>query len=164
MTAFAVELLKPVKARLQSKQGLNRWTASDKIASNKIGLEFLPTEIIDQVVSLLPAPSAYSLRLVSSRLASKIPLNQRFFREQLIGGNIVPHVWDLDAQACRNMQWRTPEGEDVTEYWDWRRLAHDLSDVKGIVERDPNEDGKAIPMGFWNRCRLWLTVVETEFW
>lgn len=159
LTTFALELLKPAQNQLRLQQDLTRETAS-----NRINLESLPTEIVDQIVSLLPAPSAYSLRLVSSRLASKIPLNQQFFRQQLLGGNIVPFIWDLDAQACRNMQRRTPEGEDADEYWDWRQLAHDLSDVKGIVERGPDVNDNPIPSGLWNRCRLWLTVVETDLW
>lgn len=114
-------------------------------------------------MSFLPAASTFSARLVSSTLASKIPLNQRFFRKRLVEGNPVPSIWDLDAQACHNMQRRTPVGKDQDEYWDWRRLAHDLGDAKGILERDP-DDEDLIPRGFWNRCRLWLAVIEAELW
>jgi hypothetical protein len=124
----------------------------------------LPPEVTDQIVALLPAPSAFALRLASSRLASKIPLDQRFFREQLLAGNIVPYIRDLDAQACGNVQQRTPKGKDADEYWDWRQLARDLSDAKGVVDRDPDDDEDPIPRGVWNRCRLWLTVLETELW
>jgi hypothetical protein len=159
LTTFALGLLKPAAHQLQSTKSMIRATSGTRGK-----LESLPTEIIDQIVSSLPAPSALCARLVSSTLASKIPLNQRFFRERLIEGNLIPYIWDLDQQACRNTQRYVPKDEDADEYWDWRQLARDLGNVKGIVERDPDDEDDLIPRGFWNRCRLWLTVIEAELW
>ncbi|KAF2628843.1 hypothetical protein BU25DRAFT_420777 [Macroventuria anomochaeta] len=157
LTAFVLEVLKPAQPREEAPLLLSK--TSNRRTS---GLDSLPTEIIDQVVALLPTASALSLRLVSSTFATRIQLTQRFFREQLLGGNLVPYLWDLDVKACRDMQQGVPEGEDPDWYWDWRQLTRYLNDVASIVEHDPDSSG--IPRGFWNRCRLWLTVVEAEVW
>jgi hypothetical protein len=54
--------------------------------------------------------------------------------------------------------------ENLDEHWDWRQLSRDLGNAKGILERDPDNEENPIPRGLWNRCRLWLTVIETEVW
>jgi hypothetical protein len=104
LTRYALELLKSSKCCSTPTVRLH----GDK-KSSKFGLEALPTEILDRVVLFLPVTSAFSLRLASSKLACQIPLNQRFFRKQLVRGQLVPHIWDLDAQACRNIQQCAPE-------------------------------------------------------
>jgi hypothetical protein len=115
-------------------------------------------------VLFFPAASAFSLRPASSRLACQIPLNHHFFREQLVRGQLVPHIWNLDAQACRNIQRFMPECENPDEYWDRRQLGCDLRNAEDIVERGPDDPGDTIRVGLWIRCRLWLTVIETEVW
>jgi len=159
LTRYALELLKHSKTR--SRPPVVHY---NETKSTKFGLEALPTETLDRVVLFLSATSGFSLRLASSKLACQIPLNQRFFREQLIRDQLVPHIWDLDAQACRNIQRCAPECENPDEYWDWRQLSRDLGNAKDILERDPDDEKDPIRRGLWNRCRLWLTVIETEVW
>lgn len=51
---------------------------------------------IEIIVSLLPATAALSLRRCSQSLASRISLDQRFWRNALIAGDLIPWLWDLD--------------------------------------------------------------------
>lgn len=158
LTSFVLGLLQPVG---QPKEEKALFLGKECPAVGN-GLISLPTEILDRIVTFLPLSSIFALRCVSSYFPTRISLNQHFFREHVLNGQLVPYLWDLDIQAFRDMQRSIPVGADPNEYWDWRRLGRYLKDVAGIVEHDP--DRSDIPRAFWNRCRLWLTVIETEFW
>lgn len=52
---------------------------------------------------------------------------------------LVPFLWDLDVEACRNIQQRVPEGEDPDSYWDWQKLTRCIVGTASIVEYDPDQ-------------------------
>ncbi|KAF2186065.1 hypothetical protein K469DRAFT_631451 [Zopfia rhizophila CBS 207.26] len=120
------------------------------------GLEALPTELLQRITDFLPTPCILALRSCSKSLATRIPLTQQFFRKELLKGSLVPLAWDLDGTACREKQRKGAEGPE--DYWDWKALARILADHGTIVAKDISVT--SIPLGFWNRCRIWTIVEE----
>ncbi|KAF1967758.1 hypothetical protein BU23DRAFT_602658 [Bimuria novae-zelandiae CBS 107.79] len=123
-------------------------------------LECLPLEIIQDIAAFLPSASVLHLRSCSRTLRERLPLNQRFFRNGLFTGDLIPHIFDLNPDLRRMMQHRVPDGEDPNEYWDWRAIARKLVNHKAIAISDPRDTG--LPHGFWNRCRVWTLVEEAQ--
>lgn len=119
----------------------------------KHGLEALPIELLDHISSYLPARSLVSLRRSSQTLAFKIPFDEKFWRHHLCNGSLLPHVWDLEEETFKQLLQSTPDDRR----WDWReisqrlRIHHNLSN-KGKSNMD------TLPVGFWNRCRIWSTI------
>ncbi|KAF2088980.1 hypothetical protein K490DRAFT_10975, partial [Saccharata proteae CBS 121410] len=116
-------------------------------------LDGLPFDILTQIVSYLPIKSVLFLRRCNQSLASRINLDQCFWRNRLISGNLVDFLWDLDEAECRQ--------KDLSGTgWDWRGLARDLRAQRfpeAALRRNTNiEDA---PLGLLNRCRI-VRVVE----
>ena len=140
-------------------------------------LESLPIDIISIITSFLPTSTVLRLHRTSKILSSKTLLTQFFFRDRLISGCLVPHLWDLDPQACHDKD--TKGGP-----WDWRSLAEKLSRPDRILqaalgkslagrERDEfatgfEEESRGVtefgdaPIGFRNRCRMVRIVRDVE--
>ena len=139
-------------------------------------LESLPNEIIKQIVSFLPVAATLTLRRCSKSLASKISLDQMFWRDGLIAGDLVPWLWDLDVKEFH--------ARDRSGRWDWKQLAQTLRQAK-IFEsalRESAAGGEAsgpekmiidnvhdsdvcmkdAPLGLQNRCRLARLVKDIE--
>ena len=143
---------------------------------SKSTLESLPNEIIQQIVSFLPIAATLSLRCCSKPLASKVPLDQAFWRDRLIAGDLVSWLWDLDANECH--------AKDRSGSWDWKQLAQTLRQAKvfesalkeSVAGGDANGPERTIidnvhendvrmmdaPLGLQNRCRLARLVKEIE--
>ena len=117
------------------------------------GLEALPIELLDQVMSQLSARSTLSLRRSSRTLASKIPLDERFWRRYLCNGSLLPHVWDLDEKLFKTLLGTTPHG--LT--WDWRNFTEQLR-VNNVLKITSQSNAESLPVGFWNRCRIWHII------
>lgn len=128
-------------------------------------IETLPKEITDQIVNYLPMSAIYSLRLASVNLAYQVPLDQRLFRERLLSGALLPHMWDLDRVSCVPPQRQSENGTVQTEQdecWEWKGLARMVADVPALVSKSPEES--RLPLGLWNRLRIWQSVVDAERW
>ena len=138
-------------------------------------LESLPNEIIKQIVSFLPVTVTLTLRCCSKSLATKVSLDQMFWRDELIAGDLVPWLWDLDVKECH--------AKDRSGSWDWKQLAQTLrqakvfeSALKESVAGDPTRPERIItknvhdtdvcmrdaPLGLQNRCRLARLVKDIE--
>ena len=139
-------------------------------------LESLPNEIIKQIVSFLPVTATLILRCCSKSLASKVSLDQIFWRDELIAGDLVPWLWDLDVKECH--------AQDRNGSWDWKQLAQTLRQAKifesalkeSAAGRDANGSLRRImddvhdsdvcmkdaPLGLQNRCRLARLVEDIE--
>ena len=60
--------------------------------------ERLPSEIIKDIVSFLPAIPALRLRRCSSMLYARISLDRVFWLDHLVSGDLVDYLRDLDAE------------------------------------------------------------------
>lgn len=96
-------------------------------------LESLPNEIIKQIVSFLPVTTTLTMKYCSKCLASKVSLDQMFWRNGLIAGDLVPWLWDLDVKECHV--------KDRSGSWDWKQLAQTLPPSKDFRERAEREPG-----------------------
>ena len=136
--------------------------------------EALPTEIINTIVSFLPAIPALRLRRCSRTFYVKMCLDQRFWLDNLVCGDLVDYLWDLDAKQIYR---KHKEG-----YWDWKELAQLLfraeliesalaKSLRGEVDEWTTAFEKAsmhktkfreAPGGLQNRCRIMKVVRDIE--
>ena len=134
----------------------------------------MPSEIINHVVSLLPAIPALRLRRCSSTLYAKISLDQKFWLYHLVYGDLVDYLWDLDAEEFYQ---KHKQG-----CWDWKQLAQVFShaefiesalakSLRGEVDMWTSAFEKAnmhrtelrdAPIGLQNRCRMMNIVRDIE--
>ena len=147
------------------------------VHKSTVTLESLPNEIVKQIISFLPVTATLTLRCCSKLLASKVSLDQMFWRDGLIVGDLVSWLWDLDIKECH--------AKDRSGNWDWKQLAQTLRKAK-IFESALKEsvaggnDAKRAermiidnvhdtdvcmrdaPLGLQNRCRLAKLVKHIE--
>jgi hypothetical protein len=122
------------------------------------GIERLPTELLDEVCSYLPARTVIRLHRLSSLLALKVPLDNAFWRDGLRGGSLHPHIWDLDTKRIEMLRQESNITFSATG-WDWRSVAKLLAMKQfPVTGRDSRLDD--MPHGFWNRCRIWSIIEE----
>jgi len=138
-------------------------------------LQSLPIEIIASILPFLPTPATLRLRRCSKTLASKISINQTFWRNQLLFGDLIDYLWDLDPQMCHK--------KDKQGSWDWKTLAQILlqpkilqsalalslhetenDEITTIFEKMSLEETefKDAPIGLQNRCRIVRIVKDIE--
>ena len=65
--------------------------------SPKAALDTLPVELLDRITSYLPCPTILHLHQTNRALSARIALGPSFWRDQLISGNFLSFIWDLDA-------------------------------------------------------------------
>ena len=66
--------------------------------------EALPVEIMNNIISFLPAIPALRLRRCSSTLYAKISFDQKFWFDHLVSGDLVHYLWDLNAEKLYEKQ------------------------------------------------------------
>lgn len=136
--------------------------------------EALPSEIINYIVSLLPATPALRLRRCSRTFYAKISLDQKFWLDHLVSGDLVDYLWDLDAEQVHQ--------KHKMGSWNWKQLAQvflhaELSEsalaqsLRGEVDEWTTAFERAsmhktnfrdAPMGLQNRCRIMKVVKDIE--
>ena len=184
LTSYILSRLEPVdtahdeRSTYRSKIGI---TFSHNI-SGLSSLEKLLTEIISQIVSNLQTISALRLHRCSKTLAGHIPLNQSFWREQLVTGDLVEYLWDLEPKECHLKDSR--DADRIDRSWDWKSLAKMLVSAQVLEETLAQliEGGPAelhshhtslspadsditmpdAPIGLKNRCRLIRIIRDIE--
>lgn len=135
-------------------------------------LESLPTEIIAKITSFLSALAVLRVRRCSKTLAFKISINQSFWRDHLIHGDLVDYLWDLDSTACYK--------KDKEGNWNWMALVQALLQPKILksalgasLKSDEvmtffeqmslkETDFADAPIGLQNRCRIVRIVRDIE--
>ncbi|RDL40774.1 uncharacterized protein BP5553_00753 [Venustampulla echinocandica] len=95
----------------RSDQGIKRST-----------LQMFPMELLNRITSNLPCSSILRLHRTSRIMSNRLPVTQSFWRDQLLSGNLVPFLWDLDATKCRELQRSLRRGLGL----DWRTLVRNL--------------------------------------
>lgn len=142
-------------------------------------LETLPSEVLDQITAYLPATASIRLHRCSKTLASRIALDQNFWRHKLLFGYLVGYLWDLNIRFYYQLVRQSGQGLATPEDWDWKRLAKNLmrerlmrSDVaylgslpsgqsgSQIVDIDEEVDMIRGPLGMLNRQRIWRMIQE----
>jgi hypothetical protein len=143
---------------LSSARAEEETVTSLRITREPKGIERLPTELHDEILKYLPAQSTIALHQTSKALAIKIPLDNKFWRDSLRNGRLHPHLWGLDTQHIEQIR-QTSGIESAADDWDWRSLARVLATKRfPIFGCDPRLDD--LPLGLWNRCRIWTIVEE----
>ncbi|CAO2654973.1 Nn.00g117060.m01.CDS01 [Neocucurbitaria sp. VM-36] len=145
ITSFSVRILKASPNRKQNRRCVPHTTRGP------YGIERLPPELLDQICSYLPATSVITLHRVSKTLAQSVPLDNSFWRNSLLAGSLLPHIWDLDKAELGTPAYETSR--------DWKSVAQLLAKKQfPISGRDRRLED--IPNGLWNRCRIWSIMEE----
>ncbi|KAF2828954.1 hypothetical protein CC86DRAFT_392220 [Ophiobolus disseminans] len=122
------------------------------------GIERLPTELFDIIRTYLPPKSVIKLHRTSKTLATKVPLHNAFWRDGLHDGSLHPHIWDLDIKRIETFRQESNITFSASD-WDWRSVAKLLAMKRfPVTGRDARLDD--MPLGFWNRCRIWSVIEE----
>ena len=118
----------------------------------------LAPELITRISSFLLVSDIFSLRLSCKYLALSLPLDQQFWREQLIRGALFG-LWDFD----RDLVGPELNGKD------WKRLVRTLARYRnfegpegGKEERSELGEMSDAPLGLKNRRRIWKIVHEAS--
>jgi hypothetical protein len=85
-------------------------------------LDGLPIELLNKITTHLPTSSILYLHRTNQKLFNKISLDQTFWRDQLISGELAPFIWDLD----REFYLRKDNEVRNNTCWDWKALARNL--------------------------------------
>jgi hypothetical protein len=62
------------------------------------GLERLPTEMLEHISAYLPACSALALHKTSRALASKVPLDNNYWRDGILNRTALPYLRGFDVE------------------------------------------------------------------
>lgn len=123
-------------------------------------IERFPNELLDAICRYLPTHSVIKLHRISKTMAQKVRLDDGFWRDHLLTGSLHAHLWDLNAKDIEALR-QGPNEIRLAVDWDWRTVAKLLATKQfPITGCDPRLDN--IPLGLWNRCRIW-SVVEKAF-
>lgn len=90
--------------------------------SPQAALDTLPVELLSRITSYLPGPTILHLHSANRALSARISLGPSFWRDQMISGTLLPFIWDLDAEKCREKDSNPP----ADTAWDWELLARTL--------------------------------------
>ncbi len=125
-------------------------------------LERLPTELLDQISMYLSAYAALSLHQSSKTLASKVPMDNNFWRGSILSGNAIPILWDLDLKELdmRN-QYEQNNPRHTDALWNWRAVGRFLA-TKQFPLQSSDPLIVDLPNGLWNRRRIW-SIVEQAY-
>ncbi|KAF2129324.1 hypothetical protein P153DRAFT_291448 [Dothidotthia symphoricarpi CBS 119687] len=145
LTSFVSDMLTTTPLKIEQNP------TTLQFAREPLGFERLPTELLDQIGKHLPPQSVIALHCTSKAFAIKAPLNNKFWRDRLIDGSLVPHIWDLDANQL--------DHERQDRLWDWRSVAQLL-----VAKKFPRNESNPLlvgpPTGLWNRCRIWNIIED----
>ncbi len=145
----------------------------------KSWLESLPVELLLEIVSYLPTTAVLRLRRCSTTLLAQIAIDQRFWRDRLVFGELIGWLFDLDWNQCR------AKDRSDSVMWDWKRLALLLgqnaftNELMDLSEKAPStsvdwgrflackqlavsEGMENQPLGLRNRRRIWKILEGIE--
>jgi hypothetical protein len=124
------------------------------------GIERMPNELLDAISHYLPTDSIIKLRRTSKTMATKLPLDNTFWRESLRTGSLHPHIWGLDTKGIETLR-KSSIITFSTADWDWKTVAKLLATKQfPVAGCDPRLE--SMPPGLWNRCRIW-SIIEMAF-
>lgn len=154
MTDFILSHLKHLTKNSKDELSL----AHQSLAKN---LQKLPPELLEQIIRALgplESPPLQCTRLITSEQ----------WTQALLENNLMPYLWDLDAQKVREKL------ATKTEYgWDMELLIRQISQIGfaeyhgGSIKLGPGQykrrfPGSNIPQGLRNRYRIWKLVEDMK--
>ena len=160
MTEYILSKLRPVESEEDKwlEGRFNPDSDTSPCTARDAYIERLPVECIERICTYLPLASTYALRLSCATLASRVSLNQDFYRKQLLSGHLFA-LQDLDLGLIRE-RW------DEIKDKDWRRLVRTLARYENF---DVGEDGSGVmgelcdaPIGLKNRMRV-VKIIQGVF-
>ena len=157
MTAHILSQLHDIPTEESSTPSLTRSIMATS-STSRTALQSLPPECLAQVCALLPIADLASLRLCCKALAIGLPLDQHFWREQLLCGHLFG-LRDLDQALVH-------ERLDELRDRDWKRLVGTLAryqnfqGAEGGKEMDEWGELYDAPIGLKNRRRIWKIIRE----
>ena len=155
------EITSCVLELLEGTVALNQGQSSYPLATRLLSaIERLPTELLDHISTYLSANAALSLHLTSKTLATKVPLDNNFWRESIMSGSALPVLWDLDVEELGKRRQNladNPRSADAA--WDWRAVGQLLA-TKRYPLKSSDPCYADLPNGLWNRQRIWSIVEQ----
>ncbi|KAF1992692.1 hypothetical protein P154DRAFT_528290 [Amniculicola lignicola CBS 123094] len=123
-------------------------------------IEKMPNELLDIITAHLPPLSVVALHRSSRLLSLKVPLDAHFYREYVANGSLFPQVWDLDNEELEDDENEKADFSRLDGLWDWKSVVRLLQKKEFSVYGLGCGLSEAIPLGFWNRCRIWRIIED----
>ncbi|ORY16991.1 hypothetical protein BCR34DRAFT_75650 [Clohesyomyces aquaticus] len=124
-------------------------------------LESLPPELINRIIDFLHSESILALRSTSKSMALKIPLDDRFWRDHILNGKLLPHAWEVTSTAFQSkLREAQHDGRCNSQWTDFRKLVQ-LAGKSNVVASFRDLREPEIPLGYWNRCRIWKIIEDS---
>lgn len=125
-------------------------------------IERLPAELLDHISIYISAYEASSLHRASKTLATKVPLDNNFWRKAILSGNGLAYLWDLDVDWLnKNYQEHLTKSAEPDAVWDWKAVGQLLA-TKQFPLKSSDPRIFDLPNGLWNRRRIW-SIVEQAY-
>ncbi len=152
-------------------------------------LDTLPLELLREITGYLSTSQILRLHRTTRALSDLIPLDQTFWRDQLLLGKLISFLWDLDATACYKRD-QSIATENDNQCWDWKSFAKKLCEepflesalknsfalpwqsegaceytdfwreLSGSCAEAMKWEHSTLPLGFINRVRIMRIVTE----
>jgi hypothetical protein len=117
------------------------------------GIERLPPETLDAICDYLPTRTVIKFYRTSKTIALKLQLDNAFWRKTLLTGKLHPHLWGIDFKKIEKVRRKSNIKLSIDDLC-WKSVAKLLATKQfPVTERDARLDN--MPLGFWNRCRIW---------
>lgn len=133
------------------------------ITSRKIqGSAFprLPVELIEEIASYLDIESVFALRLTCIDMGSSITLNQKFWFERFLAGELFGFFPSFDSQVVlKEVKAKCLKRNLSPPQWNWMALIKQLSLYSSFSTEGELYDA---PPGFRNRRRIWKILEMVE--
>lgn len=124
------------------------------------GIERLPTEILGRISTHLSPDSALALHRGSITLATKVPMDNHYWRSTILNGAALPYLWDFSMRELElNLQRHLAAATDASSMWDWKSVGELLA-RKRFPLKSSDLQIADLPSGLWNRRRIWAIVEE----
>lgn len=120
----------------------------------------IPAEILDLIIADLSLRSIVSLHDSCKTFATRLPLNQRFWREGLLSNHFLGFTWDLDNVMSDDEILRKRNSDDALD-WEWKGLGQVLAREANFREEEEAVfRAPGVPEGLKARKRIWRCIVE----
>lgn len=153
-TSHVLRLLEDTVA---PKASVSPYARSGSVLS---GLERLPTELVGRISTHLSPFSALALHRASRTLATKVPMDNHFWRNTILNGAALPYLWDVNKRELEiRLQKQLAASREPSSMWNWKSVGELLARKRFPLK---SSDSRIVdlPNGLWNRKRIWSIFEE----
>lgn len=123
-------------------------------------IERLPVELLSRISTNFFPISALALHRTSRMLATKVPMDNHFWRTTIMNGTALPYLWDLDSEVLEmHLERHLAASTDPDAMWNWKSVGQLLA-KKVFPLKSPDHRLVDLPNGIWNRRRIWSIIEE----